>query len=120
MCFAKVRKSLIFQGLSALFPQRLFFDYCSIGREVLHQICDGISLRGDVGGGEGLARGARGIDTEGMVDEIFVKATRLDLLGGEVSRQLVQDRTDHFRMPELLRAYRRLKLVIYLDWRNKV
>ena len=73
--------------------------------EVLLEIGNVISLRGDRHRGKGLARGGAGIDAVAVADEIFIEAACLDLGGGKVSRELIEDRRYHLCVAELLRAY---------------
>ena len=39
-----------------------------------------------------------------MIDEVSVKALRLDLLRRQIPCELVDDRADHFQMPKFFRA----------------
>ena len=72
--------------------------------EILLEIGDVVSLRGDRHRCEGLARGGAGIDAVAVADEVFIEASCLDLGRGEVARELIEDRRDHLCVAELLRA----------------
>ena len=100
--FAEARKILIFQGFSALFPQRLFFDYCSIGGKVLVEVGQNVALDAHVFHIKGHARGGNGIKSRRVIDKIGRKGALLDLLGSEVARQLIENGGNHFEVGKLL------------------
>lgn len=81
---------------------------CSIGCQILKQIGDRIALALQCGSRERDAGRRLRIDTGGMVDEVGIKAAFLDLFRRQVARQLIDDRSDHFLMGKLLRAYKRI------------
>ena len=75
-----------------------------LGGEVLVEIGDHIALDADILGIKGNARGGLGIDACGMVDKIGLKSRSADLLLGEVTGQLMDDRGDHLEVGELVRT----------------
>ena len=79
--------------------------------EILLEVGDAIALGGDSHRCEGLARCGAGIDAVAVADEIFIEAACLDLGGGKVSRELIEDRRYHLCVAELLRAYLTFKIV---------
>ena len=58
------------------------------------KIREEIALDGEIGGGEGNARGGNGVDAGGVIDEIGVEAGFLNFLGGEIFGQLIEDGGD--------------------------
>ena len=72
--------------------------------EVLLEIGDVVSLRGDSHRCEGLARCGAGIDAVAVADEVFIEAACLDLGGGKVAGELIEYGGDHLGVAELLRA----------------
>ena len=78
----------------------------SIGREVLRQVGDGVA--GDLHGAgrPGIARGKLRENARRVVHKIGIKARFPDLLLAEIARELVHDRADHLKMPQLLGADR--------------
>ena len=79
-----------------------------LGGKVLKQIGDRIALALQRGSRERDAGRRLRIDTGGVVDKVGVKAAFLDLLGRQVARQLIDDRSNHFLMGKFLRAYKRI------------
>ena len=78
----------------------------SICCQVLGKVCDGVA--GDLhgGGGPGVAGGKLGEYAGGVIHKIGVETGGLDLLLGQVSSQLVNQRADHLQMPQFLCADR--------------
>ncbi len=62
---------------------------------------EGIALRGYCHGVEGDTVCRGGIYAYAVVDVVFVKAARLDLVVAEISRQLIDDGSHHFHMAKL-------------------
>ena len=73
--------------------------------QVLGQVCDGVALDGDTGGGPGEAGGGGGVDTCCMVHEIGRKGGVLDLGVGQLPGELVDDSPNHFQVPEFLSTW---------------
>ena len=78
----------------------------TIGGQILRQVGDQIALDGHGRRGPREARGRRRIDARRVVDEVGVKARGVDILLGEIARQLMDDGADHLQMPEFLRSQR--------------
>ena len=79
--------------------------------EILGQVGDGVPGRLEGFRGKRCARRGDGIDPRGVIHEIGVKPRILDLLHGEVARQLVQDRGHDLDVRELLGAHRSIRNV---------
>ena len=88
----------------------LALRHYTICRKVLRQIGDGIAGGLDGAGGPGEAGGGGGVDASRVVHEVGVKPGGLDLVLGEVPRQLVDDGADHLQVAQLLGAYRGTKM----------
>ena len=74
------------------------------GGKVLGEIGDHIAADADADGIPRHARRGLRKYAERMIDEVSVKALRLDLLRRQIPCELVDDRADHFQMPEFFRA----------------
>ena len=77
-----------------------------LGGQILRQVGDQIALDGHGRRVPREARGRRRIDARRVVDEVGVKARGVDILLGEIARQLMDDGADHLQMPEFLRSQR--------------
>ncbi|CDC60533.1 unknown [Clostridium sp. CAG:448] len=75
-------------------------------RHILMQIRDGIALGLQIFDIKGRPGRRYGINTRGMVNEIRLKHAAFDLLRRQIARQLTDNGTDHFQMPEFFRAQR--------------
>ena len=84
----------------------LFLRSRTIGGKVLGEIGDHIAADADADGVPRHARRGLRKYAERMIDEVSVKALRLDLLRRQIPCELVDDRADHFQMPEFFRAQR--------------
>ena len=77
-----------------------------LGGKVFGEIGDGVT--GDLHGA-GRPRVAGGELREHarcVIDKVGIKAGLLDLILGQIARELMNDRTDHLKMPQLLGAQR--------------
>ena len=75
-------------------------------RHVLGQIGDRVALRGNCHCAEGGTARRLRVNACGEVHKVRVKALRLDLLRGQIARQLIHDRADHFKVRQFLCAQR--------------
>lgn len=85
-------------------PQNVIVGHARLllGGEVLVEVGNRVALDLQIRGGKRLARGGGGIGAHRVVHEVFIKAARLDLLGGEVTGQLMDDGGNHLRVPHLI------------------
>ena len=74
------------------------------GTQVLRQVGDHIPLGLEFAGVEGDAPGGLGPDAGGVVNVVGAEAALLDLLGGEIAGQLVDDGRHDLHVGQLLRA----------------
>ena len=76
----------------------------TIRRQILRQVRDGVAR--DLHGARRprVARGELRENACRVVDKIGLESSLLDLFLREISRELVDDRTDHLQMPQLLGA----------------
>ena len=79
---------------------------CTISGKILSEVRDGVA--GDLhgGGGPGIAGGELREHAGSVIHKIGVETGGLDLLLGQVSSQLVNQRADHLQMPQFLCADR--------------
>lgn len=73
-------------------------------RHILMQIRKGIALGLVVRRRKRHTACGCSVDACGMIDKVLVKSALLDLLHGEIPRQLVYDRRDHLEVREFFRA----------------
>ena len=76
-----------------------------LGGEVLVQIGERVPGDGKGRGAERYAGCRDGVYAGGVVDKVGVESLLIDLLGGEVSCELVDDGADHLEVGELFGAY---------------
>ena len=70
------------------------------------KVGDCVALGLEIGGGEGHARGGRGVHAERVVDEVVAEARLLDFLLAQSLGELIHNCAYHLKMSELLCAYR--------------
>lgn len=80
-------------------------QYCSICRKVLVEVGEDIALDAHVFHVKGNTRGGDGIQTRGMVHEIGGKGAALDLLGSQISCELIENGGNDLQMRQLFRAH---------------
>lgn len=74
-------------------------------RKILGKVAYSVARALDISGSERHSRGRGGVNTGGVVNEICVEARALYLILGEISRELIDYRADHFEMPKFLGPY---------------
>lgn len=72
-------------------------------RKILGKVAYSVARALDISGSERHSRGRGGVNTGGVVNEICVEARALYLILGEISRELIDYRADHFEMPKFVR-----------------
>ena len=87
-----------------VFDDMLFLRSRTIGSQVLDKIRHRIAGDGDGAGAPRRAGCRLRIYARRVIDKIGRKARLALLFLGEISRELMHDRSDHFKMPELLCA----------------
>ena len=86
------------------------FLFC---RQILVQIGENVALDADISGSKRCSACGLRINSRGMVDKIGVKARFFDFLGGEIARELIQDRCNHFEMGEFFCTYKRKQYGVF-------
>ncbi len=74
-----------------------------LGCHVLSQVCECIALGLEICRSERDPGCGCRIDRRRVVDEILVEAALLDIRFGEIPRELIDDRGDHFDVGEFIR-----------------
>ena len=75
---------------------------CSLSRQILGQVGDGVALDGHAGGGPGEAGGGGGVDPGGMVHEVGGEGRILDLGVAHLPGELVDDGPNHLQVAQFL------------------
>ena len=75
-------------------------------RHVFGQIGDRVTLGSDCQGAEGRSPRRLRVNSRGEIHKVRVKALRFDLFRGQIARQLIHDRADHFKVRQFLCAQR--------------
>ena len=88
-------------------------------RQILVQIGENVALDADISGSKRCSACGLRINSRGMVDKIGVKARFFDFLGGEIARELIQDRCNHFEMGEFFCTYKRKQYGVFWTEKSK-
>lgn len=83
---------------------------CRVRPHVFHQVGHGVALGLQEGSGEGCPRGGGGVDTGGMIHEVWCEGRILNLAVLQVPGELVDDGTYHLQMAQLLCTCRGVKM----------